>query len=165
MLARLEAKYDRIVKPDLPKHLIRPRDLKKRIAGESVVVTTYNAYDSLSIEKDLFDVLGMFRAEETLEQNLKRLDEKHDIQLAPELVRYLFVHGVLAAPDPAEKKKREAEAAAEARLAASPGAKLAEAHERARNPGAAAAADAAARLKALTTTPKRKNRKKKRRLA
>jgi len=30
---------------------------------------------ALSIEKDLFDTLGMFRAEETLEENLKRLDE------------------------------------------------------------------------------------------
>ena len=129
------------------------------MAGDSVVVTTYNAYDSLSVEKDLFDVLGMFRAEETLEQNLKRLDEKHDIQLAPELVRYLFVHGVLAAPDPLEKKKREAEAKAAARLAASPGAKLAEAHERAANPGAAAAADAAARLAALTSPMRKKKRK------
>ncbi len=166
MLARMEAKYDQITDPNLPKYLIRPKNLKKRVAGESVVVTTYNVYDSLSIEKDLFDVLGMFRSEETLEQNLKRLDEKHDIQLAPELVKYLFVHGVLAAPDPAEKKKREDEAKAEARLAASPGAKLAEAHERARNPAAAAAADAAARLKALTSGQQRKiKKKKKRRLA
>jgi hypothetical protein len=161
MLARMESKYDHIMNPDLPKHLIRPRDLKKRVAGESVVVTTYNVYDSLSIEKDLFDTLGMFRADETLEENLKRLDEKHDIQLAPELVHYLFVHGVLAAPDPGDKQKREAEAAAAAALAASPGAKLAAAHERAANPAAAAAADAAARLAALAF-PKRPKKQRKR---
>ena len=124
-------------------------------------MTTYNVYDSLSLEKDLFDTLGMFRAEETLEQNLTRLDEKHDIQLAPELVRFLYSQGVLAAPDPEEKKKREAEAAAAAALATSPGEKLAVAHERAANPGAAAAADAAARLAALSA-PKRLKKQKKR---
>ena len=161
MLARMEAKYDHIMSPELPKHLVRPLNLKKRVAGESVVVTTYNPYDSLSIEKDLFDTLGMFRAEETLEQNLTRLDEKHDIQLAPELVRFLYSQGVLAAPDPEEKKKREAEAAAAAALATSPGEKLAVAHERAANPGAAAAADAAARLAALSA-PKRLKKQKKR---
>jgi len=159
MLARMEAKYDQIMKPDLPQHLIRPKNLKKRVAGDSVVVTSYNPYDSLSIEKDLFDTLGMLRADETLEENLKRLDEKHDIQLAPELVRYLFVHGVLTAPDPGEKKKREQEAAAAAALAASPGAKLAAAHERAKNPSAAAAADAAARIAALTSTMRKKKQK------
>lgn len=162
-LARMEAKYDQIMSPELPKHLIRPLGLRKRVAGESVVVTTYNPYDWLSLEKDLFDTLGMFRAEETLEENLKRLDEKHDIQLAPELVRYLYVHGVLAAPDAAEKKKLEKAAADAEALAKTPGAQLAASHERARNPGAAAAADAAARLAALAFPKRQKKQKKKKR--
>ncbi|MDB5219871.1 MAG: hypothetical protein JWO86_7798 [Myxococcaceae bacterium] len=134
MLARMEAKYEQIHEPKLPEHLIRPSNLKKREAGAQVVVTTYNPYDAFSLDKDLFDTLGMFRASETLEENLERLDEKHDIQLAPELVRYLYVHGVLAAPIPVDKKKLEAEAAEAAARASSPGAKLAAAHDRAENP-------------------------------
>ncbi len=155
--ARMEAKYDHIMNPKLPTHLIRPKDLKKRVTDEHVVVTTYNPYDAFSIEKELFDTLGMFRANETLEENLARLDEKHDIQLAPELVHYLFVHGVLAAPEPVDKKKLEAEAAAAKALASSPGAQLAAVRERAENPGAAPP-----RLP-MPTFPKRDKKKRKKR--
>lgn len=100
LLAKLEAKYDDIGNMKLPSVLVRATKLKKREAGESVVVSTYNLYDAFSLEKELFDVLGLFKAEETLEQNLARLDEEHDVQLAPELVQYLYMHGVLAPPEP-----------------------------------------------------------------
>ena len=36
----------------------------------SVVVTTYNPFDAFAVEKDLYDVLGMFDAEKTVEENL-----------------------------------------------------------------------------------------------
>ena len=134
MLARMEAKYDQINDPELPKHLIRPSNLRRREAGANVVVTSYNPYDAFSLDKDLFETLGLFRANETLDENLARLDEKHDIQLAPELVRYLFTHGVLCEPIPVDKTKLAAEAAAAEALANSPGAKLADERERAENP-------------------------------
>jgi hypothetical protein len=143
MLARMEAKYDQIMDPTLPTHLVRAKNLTRRNTDENVVVTTYNPFDAFSIDKDLFDTLGMFRPNETLEENLTRLDEKHDIQLAPELVRYLFVHGVLSAPEPVDKKKLEAEAAAAAAAAAaqaaSAGATLVAEYDRAQNPEAAQA--------------------------
>jgi hypothetical protein len=104
LLAKLEAKYDDIANAKLPDVLIRTTNMKKREAGENVVVTSYNPYDAFSLEKELFDVLGMLRADQTLEENLARLDKEHDVQLAPELIHYLYVHGVLAAP---EKKKAE----------------------------------------------------------
>ena len=103
-LARLEAKYDAIAKPIQPKTLVRAKNLKSRIGEETVVVTTYNPYDAFSLERELFDVLGKLKEEETLEENLARLDKEEDIQLAPELIQYLFIHGVLTAP---EKKKEE----------------------------------------------------------
>jgi hypothetical protein len=103
LLAKLESKYDDIAAAKLPSVLVRATNLKKREAGESVVVTTYNPYDAFSLEKELFDVLGLFKVEETLEQNLARLDKEHDVQLAPELVQYLYVHGVLAPPEPEQK--------------------------------------------------------------
>jgi hypothetical protein len=117
-LARLEAKYDEIAAPILPAVLIRAQSLKKRDAGENVVVTTYNPFDAFSLEKELFDVLEMFSADQTVEENLARLDKEKDVQLAPELLQYLFIHGVLAPPEkpkekekPAEKAKAEAVAA------------------------------------------------------
>ena len=70
----------------------------------NVVVTSYNPYDAFSLEKELFDVLGTFKDDQTLEENLERLDKEHDIQLSPELIQYLFLHGVLTAP---ELKKAE----------------------------------------------------------
>lgn len=105
LLAKLEAKYDEITKPVLPPILVRAASLKKRDAGESVVVTTYNPFDAFSMEKELFEVLEMFRPDQTVEENLARLDKEKDVQLAPELVQYLFIHGVLAPP---EKPKAEA---------------------------------------------------------
>jgi hypothetical protein len=104
LMAKLESKYDAIANPVPPLTLIRAKNLKSRAAEDQVVVTTYNPFDGFSLEKELFDVLGMFEEEQTLEENLARLDKEHDIQLAPELIQYLYVHGVLTAP---EKKKEE----------------------------------------------------------
>jgi hypothetical protein len=114
LLAKLEAKYDDIVHPKLPTTLIRATNLKKREAGENVVVTTYSPYDSFSLEKELFDVLGMLEPTQTLEENLARLDKVHDIQLAPELIAYLYKFGVLADPAVEKAAKRVAEVKARA---------------------------------------------------
>jgi hypothetical protein len=111
LLARLEAKYDEIASPKLPDILVRTTNLKKREAGDQVVVTTYNPFDAFSVEKELFDVLGEFRVDQTLTENLERLDKEKDIQLAPELIHYLFIHGVLAPPEkekPGDKEKGKA---------------------------------------------------------
>jgi len=115
LLAKLEAKYDEIASPKLPPILIRATQLRKREAGENVVVTTYNPFDAFSVEKELFDVLEMFRADQTVEENLARLDKEKDVQLAPELVQYLFLHGVLAPPEkekPADATKAASQTAA-----------------------------------------------------
>ena len=117
LLARLEAKYDEIASPKLPEILVRTTNLKKREAGDQVVVTTYNPFDAFSVEKELFDVLGEFRTDQTLTENLERLDKEKDIQLAPELIHYLFIHGVLAPPEkekPGDKEKETDKAKAAA---------------------------------------------------
>jgi hypothetical protein len=54
------------------------------------------------MEKELFDVLGMLDGKQTLAENLARLDKEHDVQLAPELLEYLYTHGVVVAPEPAK---------------------------------------------------------------
>jgi hypothetical protein len=115
MLARMAAKYDAIPSKETPKSLVLVRgdQMKKRVTDDAVVVTTYNAFDAFSVEKELFEVLGLLKSEQTLEQNLARLDADHDVQLAPELLHYLYVHGVLVEPEASkeaakEEKKKEA---------------------------------------------------------
>jgi Fe-S-cluster containining protein len=113
-LGRLASRYELIPSDETPKSLVlvAPKDLQKRVTEDAVVVTTYNPYDAFSVDKELFDVLGMLRPEETLEENLRRLDRDHDVQLAPELVHYLYVHGVLVEPEAskaaAERERRAA---------------------------------------------------------
>ncbi len=100
-VAELAARYDAITaKTVLPTSLVRAPGMKTRYAGESVVVTSYNPYDAFSLEKELYDTLGLFDAKQTLEENLSRLDKEHNVQLAPELLQYLYTHGVVVAPDP-----------------------------------------------------------------
>ncbi|MDB4944293.1 MAG: hypothetical protein JWP97_3827 [Labilithrix sp.] len=95
MIARYEALHAQTV---LPQRLIRAADLKTRRAGESVVVSSYNNNDAFAIDHDLFEVLGRLDGAQSLEENLARLDREEDVQLEPELLQYLFTHGVVADP-------------------------------------------------------------------
>ena len=98
-VAELESRYDAITaRTVLPLSLVRAPDVKTRFAGDKVVLTTYNPFDALSMEKELFEVLGLFDGTKSLEENLARLDKEHDIQLAPELLQYLYTHGVVVEP-------------------------------------------------------------------
>lgn len=85
----------------LPSRLVRNPKMRHVPIGPNVAVTPYSRNDSFALDKDLFDVLGTLRGEESLEVNLARLAEE-GVELAPELLQYLFTHGVLVAP-PAEK--------------------------------------------------------------
>lgn len=99
----------------LPANLVLAPGLRRRDGGANVVVTTYNPFDGFSIERELYEVLGKLDSAQSLAQNLKRLDEDEDIQLAPELLQYLFTHGVLsepAAPKEAPKPARNPHAQA-----------------------------------------------------
>ena len=84
----------------LPTRLVRNPSMSVTPAGENVVVTTYSTFDSFSLEKDLYDVLAQLRGGQTVEENLARLASEEGIELAPELLQYLFTHGVLVAPPP-----------------------------------------------------------------
>jgi hypothetical protein len=98
--------YEQAHRPILPSHLVRNKDIRARNAGDSIVLWTYNYFDAFSIATDLYDVLGMLDADQSLEENLKRLERDHDIVLDRELLRELYVQHVLAPPvkpeDPAK---------------------------------------------------------------
>jgi hypothetical protein len=122
-IAELEARYNALSETvALPKTLVRTTNMKKRAAGDQTVVTTYNPFDAFAMETELFDTLGLLDEKKTLDENLAILDKEHDVQLAPELLRYLFMHGVLTPPEPPEPAKGAA-AAQVAPGAAKPAAK------------------------------------------
>ena len=86
----------------LPDRLIRAADLKTRPAGENVVVTSYNQFDAFALDADLFEVLAKLDGEKTMAENLKRLDKEEGVVLEPDLLKFLFTHGVIEeAPAPA----------------------------------------------------------------
>ncbi len=97
-LAKATKQYDEAHSPILPKHLVRNKRTRERDAGDKIVISTYNRYDSFVIGRDLYDVLGMFDADQTVDENLKRLDEEFDIELHPDLLRELYVQNVLVPP-------------------------------------------------------------------
>jgi hypothetical protein len=103
-LADLVAKYDALEAKLLPKSLVKNPRMREDHAGDKVVVTSYHRFDPIAIDKDLFEVVGLFEADQTLEQNLERLKRDDGIELAPELVEFLFAAGVLV--DPASPRAR-----------------------------------------------------------
>lgn len=82
----------------VPLHLVRNPKMKDRYVDDSVVVTSYNPYDSFKMDRDLFDVLAHFDEGRTVEENLQHLRDEHGAELEPALLQYLYTHGVLVRP-------------------------------------------------------------------
>ena len=82
----------------LPERLVRAADLKTRPAGKNVVVTSYNPFDAFAVDRELFDVLAKLDGTQPLAKNLERLDKEEGVELQPDLLQYLFTHGVVEAP-------------------------------------------------------------------
>lgn len=97
-LDKLRRLWDGIDNTIVPARLVRNNRMIETHLDESVVVTTYNPFDSFKLDKDLFEVLGLLVPYESLEQNLARLRDEHGIELEPELLRHLHTHGVLLQP-------------------------------------------------------------------
>lgn len=103
-LTELKRRWDKMLNPELPKTLIRNPKMKTQQVEGAMVVTTYNPNDSFRVDQDLYDVLAMLDAQKTLDENLANL-AKEGIELAPELLAHLVMHGVLVTPP---KKPEEA---------------------------------------------------------
>jgi Fe-S-cluster containining protein len=110
VLSDLVAKYELLESKILPKSLVRNARMRETHVGDKVVVTSYHRYDPFSLDKDLFEVVGLFKADQTLEENLERLKRDEGIELAPELIEYLFVAGVLVEPKAKAAEAKEATA-------------------------------------------------------
>lgn len=104
-LLELRRRWDKMMNPELPKALVRNPKMKTAEVESAMVVTTYNPNDSFAVDKDLYEVLGLLDASKTLEENLRTLEAEHGVELAPELLAHLVMHGVLVTPP---KKPAEA---------------------------------------------------------
>jgi len=82
----------------IPERLVRNPKMKDRYVDDSVVITSYNPYDSLKMDRDLFDVLTHFQEGRTVEENLAHLRDEHGAELTSELLQYLYTHGILVKP-------------------------------------------------------------------
>lgn len=112
-LEELISRYSKLETKLLPKSLVRNARMKEEHVGDKVVVTTYHRFDSFSMDKDLYEVVGLLRANETLEENLARLNSEHGIELAPELIEYLFAQGILVEPTKAKVSEAKVDATGE----------------------------------------------------
>jgi Fe-S-cluster containining protein len=97
ILADLVSKYERATNKLVPAQLVRNPRMQETHLADKVVVTTYSRFDSLVLDRDLFEVVGRLRANASLEENLAKL-KKEGIEIVPELVEYLYAAGVLVEP-------------------------------------------------------------------
>ncbi len=104
-LEATQKRYDEALSPTLPTHLVRNKEMRERPAGETIILSTYNRFDSFAIGKELYDVLGLLDPSQSLEENLARLDKEHNIELHPDLLRQLYVQHVLVPPVKAPEPK------------------------------------------------------------
>lgn len=99
LLHALRTRWDQLNNQALiPAVLLKNPKMKDRYVDDGVVITSYSPYDSFKMDRDLFDVLGFFDAKRSVDETLERLSEEHGAELTPELLQYLYRHGVLVEP-------------------------------------------------------------------
>jgi hypothetical protein len=99
LLSELRTRYAALSTPFLPERVaLNGRMRRLPIANGTVITTTYNTYDSMLIEKELYEVLEKITYDKTLADTRAELSEKEGVELADELLIHLVRHAVLVAP-------------------------------------------------------------------
>lgn len=98
-LLELRSAYVMLSTPKIPERLAINQKMRRLpIANGVAVTTTYNSYDSMVLEKDLWDVLERFSYDTTVADLRKRLLEEEGLEFADELLVHLTRHGILVEP-------------------------------------------------------------------
>lgn len=113
-MSELRTRYAALSLPVIPEKLSLNRKMRRLpVANGVAVTTTYNAYDSMVLEKELFDVLEKFTYDKTVNEIRKDLLDQDGIEFADDLLIHLSRHGILVPPpsepardDDKRKKKR-----------------------------------------------------------
>lgn len=99
LAANVVQKLDAITTPRLAERLIpNPNLVATPIGGGSMGVTTYSAYDPMSLTPELWAVLTEFKPTETVAETRARLDKEQDLEIADDLLLLLQNHGILVPP-------------------------------------------------------------------
>lgn len=99
LLSELRMRYAALSTPFLPERLsLNARMRRLPVANGVAITTTYNPYDSMILEKELFEVLEKITYDKPLAHTRGELAEKEGIELADELLVHLVRHAVLVGP-------------------------------------------------------------------
>jgi hypothetical protein len=104
LLSELRTRYAALSTPFLPERVaLNGRMRRLPVANGVAITTTYNPYDSMILEKELFEVLEKITYDKPLADTRAELSEKEGIELADELLLHLVRHAVLVGPPTAPK--------------------------------------------------------------
>jgi Fe-S-cluster containining protein len=95
LLAATEARYDEVTRPKLAARLVLNPDMRVVPSVGGVGVTPYSRYDSLFLSQDLYDALGLFTNDDSVDEVLERLLRDHDVELPKDLLLELQLQGVV----------------------------------------------------------------------
>jgi len=99
LLANLKKAYASMTNEVLPERLTLNKKMRRLpVANGVAITTTYNIYDSMVLEKELFDILERFDHDATVEATRKELADKDGIELADDLMLHLTRHAILVPP-------------------------------------------------------------------
>jgi hypothetical protein len=99
LLAAAVESYDAVTQPKLLPRLKLNPDMRIVPAPGGVGVTTYSRYDSLFLTEALYEALGHFSGEDSVEVVLERLRRDHDVELPTSLLLELQLHGVVTSAE------------------------------------------------------------------
>lgn len=105
LLSDLRKTYAALSLPVIPERLTLNRKMRRLPVANGVAVTTiYNVYDSMVLEKELFEVLEKFTYDKTVNEIRKDLLDEQGIEFADELLVHLSRHGILVGPPPSGER-------------------------------------------------------------
>lgn len=103
-IARLR---DSIAAPELPKALIRnPGIVLKRQPNGRYLLSSYSAFDPISLSKEVYELLYEFDGLKTVEQTVADIRETRQLTLSEELICALFKQQVLISPGEIEQQDK-----------------------------------------------------------
>jgi hypothetical protein len=88
------------VNPKLELRLVKNPELRAQPFGDAggMAITTYSAYDPMSLTPEVWAVLTEFCADETVAETRARLGREQDLEIADDLLLILQNHAILVPP-------------------------------------------------------------------
>jgi hypothetical protein len=100
LVESLTKRHAALVNPKLELRLVKNPELRAQPFGDAggMAITTYSAYDPMSLTPEVWAVLTEFRADETVAETRARLEREQDLEIADDLLLILQNHAILVPP-------------------------------------------------------------------